>query len=335
MDVTALLIIEPASEQSGTVHNLKTDVLDVCWPLLPKAFLPLLGRPLVFRLVESLALSGVRKFRVICAADSASPETEQARHLLEEKSKQTISWAQCKQEDVWTCAVAEAEKAFASKTKALIVARCESYFELGSATALTSCIGVSFARLTSATGTSNVFWATKEGSPQLMSTLHRGLAVSNAPEVQAMTCVNALGTASDLRQLTEDAFNLQLAYRPVGRELRPGVWVGDRTRIHRTARIVAPAYIGSGTKIRAAALVTRGSSIEHHCEVDCGTVVQASNLMPYTYVGAGLELLYSVAGSRHRSWTQSSYAKCQEHQPFEWCRVRASWLISCPNKYSA
>jgi NDP-sugar pyrophosphorylase family protein len=99
--------------------------------------------------------------------------------------------------------------------------------------------------------------------------------------------------------MTDDAFNLRLAFRPAGKEIRPGVWASERTHIHRTARIVAPVYIGNGTKIRAAALVTRGSSIEHHCEVDCGTVVQASNVLPFTYLGAGLELLHSVAGARH------------------------------------
>jgi carbonic anhydrase/acetyltransferase-like protein (isoleucine patch superfamily) len=108
-----------------------------------------------------------------------------------------------------------------------------------------------------------------------------------------------LQSAAELRKLTMDAFNLRVAFRPEGREIKPGVWVGENATIHASARVVAPAFIGARTKVRAAALITRGSSIEHHCEIDCGTVVQASNVLPFSYVGAGLELLHSAAGARH------------------------------------
>src|SRR5262249_20634601 len=43
---------------------------------------------------------------------------------------------------------------------------------------------------------------------------------------------------------------------------------------------------------------TRCSSIEHHAEVDCGSVVENSTVLPYCYVGAGLDLAHSVAGMR-------------------------------------
>ena len=82
------------------------------------------------------------------------------------------------------------------------------------------------------------------------------------------------------------------------RELKPGIWVGDGARIHRKARIVAPAFIGAYSKIRASALITRGSAIEHHAEVDCGTVVENSTVLPFTYVGAGLDVMHSVVGFR-------------------------------------
>ncbi len=45
----------------------------------------------------------------------------------------------------------------------------------------------------------------------------------------------------------------------------------------------------SGVSATCAALsvVTRGSSLEHHSEVDCATVIDNSSVMPYTRVGAG------------------------------------------------
>jgi len=107
---------------------------------------------------------------------------------------------------------------------------------------------------------------------------------------------NLLGSASDFRRLAIDGLLEKNALRPVGRELKPGVWVGDGAHIHRKARVLAPAFIGARSKIRAASLVTRNSVIEHHAEIDCGTVVENSSILPHTYVGAGLDVMHSIVG---------------------------------------
>ncbi len=110
--------------------------------------------------------------------------------------------------------------------------------------------------------------------------------------------INRLDGARDLRRLAVDAFTSAAALQPIGRELRPGVWAGEGVRIAAGARVLAPAYLGSYSKVRTRAVVTRYSVLEHHAEVDCGTVVEHSTLLPYTYVGAGLDLAHSVAGNR-------------------------------------
>ena len=110
--------------------------------------------------------------------------------------------------------------------------------------------------------------------------------------------VNRLRNAQDLRQLGADGLLARNAIRPHGTEIRPGVWVGQNARIHRKARVTAPAFIGANAKIRASALITRGSIIEHHSEVDCGTVVENSSVLPFTRVGAGLDVMHSVVGFR-------------------------------------
>ncbi len=61
---------------------------------------------------------------------------------------------------------------------------------------------------------------------------------------------------------------------------------------------MAPAFIGAHSKIRAAALITRGTVVEQRAEVDCGTVVENSTVLPFTYVGAGLDVMHSVVGLR-------------------------------------
>jgi NDP-sugar pyrophosphorylase family protein len=111
--------------------------------------------------------------------------------------------------------------------------------------------------------------------------------------------VNRLENAADLRRLTMDAFLGNVAFKPIGTEIRPGVWAGEGARIHRQARILAPAFIGDYAKIRAQAVITRGSSVSHHAEVDCGTVIESSNILPYACVGAALDVMHSVVGFRH------------------------------------
>jgi len=108
--------------------------------------------------------------------------------------------------------------------------------------------------------------------------------------------VNRLRDASDLRRLAVDGLLARNSVHPQGRQVRPGVWVQRPAHIHRKARIVAPAFIGAHARIRDAAVITRGSVVEHHAQVDCGTVVEDSTLLPFTCVGAGLEVAHSVSG---------------------------------------
>jgi hypothetical protein len=61
---------------------------------------------------------------------------------------------------------------------------------------------------------------------------------------------------------------------------------------------VAPAFVGRYARVRTGTVITRCSSIEHNAEVDCGSVVENSSVLPYCYIGAGLDLAHSVAGMR-------------------------------------
>jgi hypothetical protein len=106
--------------------------------------------------------------------------------------------------------------------------------------------------------------------------------------------VNRLTDARDLRRLVVDAFLGRCAIRPRGHEIRPGVWIDKGARVHRTARIVAPVYIGQGARVRASALVTRCSNVERKCLVDYGTAVEDSSVLPFTYVGRALDLTHAV-----------------------------------------
>jgi hypothetical protein len=107
---------------------------------------------------------------------------------------------------------------------------------------------------------------------------------------------NPLNDARDLRQFAIDILTLQTETRPAGMEVRPGVWIEDRARIEKGARLLAPAFVGAFAKVRAHAVITRCSSVEHHAQVDLGTVVENSTILPYCRVGAGLDVAHTVVG---------------------------------------
>lgn len=106
--------------------------------------------------------------------------------------------------------------------------------------------------------------------------------------------VNDLRDARDYRRLVADALLSRCAMRPAGYEVKPGVWIGDGARVHRRARIIAPAYVGRGTKVREGVLISRFTNLEGGCEVDRDTLVKTSSALPNTYLGKGLILCHAV-----------------------------------------
>lgn len=106
--------------------------------------------------------------------------------------------------------------------------------------------------------------------------------------------VNRITHPRDLRQFAEDSLRGRCESRPSGKQVRPGVWMDEKAEVHRKARIVAPAYIGRGSEIKPDAVITRFSTIEKDCCVDCGTVVEDSSILANTNVGIWLDVCYAV-----------------------------------------
>jgi len=119
---------------------------------------------------------------------------------------------------------------------------------------------------------------------------------SECPVLQHDGYVNPLASARDLRQFAIDILTRQAQTCPAGKEIKPGVWSAPGAQIEKGARVLAPAFVGSLARIRSGAVITRCSSVERHAEVDCGTVVENSTVLPFSYVGAGLDLAHSIAG---------------------------------------
>jgi NDP-sugar pyrophosphorylase family protein len=119
---------------------------------------------------------------------------------------------------------------------------------------------------------------------------------SECPALQHDGYLNPLASARDLRQFAIDILLRQAQTCPAGKEIKPGVWTAPGAMIEKGARVLAPAFVGSLARIRSGAVITRCSSVERHAEVDCGTVIENSTVLPFSYVGAGLDLAHSIAG---------------------------------------
>jgi hypothetical protein len=99
----------------------------------------------------------------------------------------------------------------------------------------------------------------------------------------------------DLRRFAADILTRRCQTHPSGQQVRPGVWIDQGADVHRRARIVAPAYIGCDSRIKADALITRLSNVERDCLIESGTVIEDSSILDNTSVGICLDVCHSVA----------------------------------------
>jgi NDP-sugar pyrophosphorylase family protein len=111
--------------------------------------------------------------------------------------------------------------------------------------------------------------------------------------------VNRLRTAHDLRRLATDALEHRCRIRPNGDEVAPGVWLSTTARIHSTARVLGPSYIGPNSRVRSGSTVGSCSTVERDCIVERGSVVNDSSILAGTYVGACLDLCHAVVDQNH------------------------------------
>jgi hypothetical protein len=110
---------------------------------------------------------------------------------------------------------------------------------------------------------------------------------------------NRLASPADYRQLVQDALAGRCEIKPIGTEIQPGIWIAEWARIPRSVRVLGPCYVGAHTRIRPGALICPGTALERQCEIDCGTIVENSTILPSTYLGPGLHVSNClISGSR-------------------------------------
>lgn len=92
------------------------------------------------------------------------------------------------------------------------------------------------------------------------------------------------------------------------REVTPGVWVGRRSKIARTAKLVGPCWIGEHVQIGKNAVIGPNSFLEHEVVIDDGSHIRDSWIGPETFLGSLTELKESLAwGNLLINWRTGSH----------------------------
>jgi len=103
-----------------------------------------------------------------------------------------------------------------------------------------------------------------------------------------------LSSTVNYRRLVEDALQGRCGIQPKGFQIRERVWIDETAHVNAAAQIHAPCYIGPATKIKAGVAIRGCSSVEHDCEIDLGTTLDHTSVLPNTYVAPGLYFRESV-----------------------------------------
>jgi hypothetical protein len=177
----------------------------------------------------------------------------------------------------------------------VVIVRCGAYVEFDVVEMLNfhQEQGVGVTRALSDDAPLDVWMVDPLGLPEHVATLSTLLCARPAM-YRSQGYVNQLRTAREFRRLVLDSFYSRCRLRPQGSEIKPGIWSCDGAQIERSARVVAPAFIGRDVHISAECLITRGSNVESNSRVDFGTAVEDSTVLPNSYVGIGLDLSHSI-----------------------------------------
>ena len=75
-----------------------------------------------------------------------------------------------------------------------------------------------------------------------------------------------------------------------GREIESGVWVSRNVRLHPTARIIPPVYIGENCWVEEHVQLGPHAVLGRNCVINPQSAIMQSVVLPGSYVGEGLEL---------------------------------------------
>ena len=254
----------------------------------PVALIEVLGGSLLERIIGQLNRHGVSEVVVVTDIEARMPRMQGVRYVS------------AREHDVWRTAERAFEDLEAVGVHGVIVARANHYTEIDWQAVLSHHVHFRnrATRVWSDDDGCEMYLISPGRRNEVAQVMRNKFADSRSPGVRYAVSpneyVNLLRNCDDLRRLVKDALYGLIQINPRGREMRPGVWVGEAARIEREVRLIAPAFIGAHARVHSGAVITRDSVLEHHTTVDCDTVVDDSWIQPFTALGAGIDVSNAV-----------------------------------------
>lgn len=106
-----------------------------------------------------------------------------------------------------------------------------------------------------------------------------------------------IGTLTQYRLAHRDVLSGAVGIDIPGREISPGVWVGEGAEIHPAATLCAPVLVGRGARVGRDVSVGPYSVIGDNCVIDEGAGIFQSVIWNNTHVGRDSKLEDCVVGS--------------------------------------
>jgi len=254
----------------------------------PAAMLDLLGEPILYRIIENLQRLGVGPIFLVTddALANHAVVSDISHYRVHVRSVPGERLLAATEQALASCRESGARTALVMQASAYVELDVDELLTFHGATGR----AVTFVR--DHHGPLGIAMVDSEFGEALLP--ERRTSLSSPPEYLHGQYANRLSTFLELRCLAQDALLQRCTIRPNGSELHPGVWVAPSARLHPRVRIVNPCFIGAHTRLWSGVVITRGTNIEHHCEVDCGTVVENTTVLPHTYLGSGLDIAHSI-----------------------------------------
>jgi NDP-sugar pyrophosphorylase family protein len=284
MDVKAVILI-------GGARNEGTEQLGG----IPIGLLDVLGRPILERVLDRLEKFGISGAAVVTEIPASSVP------LARGSIRPGMQWSEAQGSQFWRAAESAFNDFAQGGSELVLVVRLGAYAELDYEDLVQFHLdaGCRVTRVSDGAGIPlDTFVISASRRNDAAYLFRHELQEMRVPcdDYRFAGYINHLRDPKDFRVLALDGFAGIANLPPCGKQIKPGVWLGENARIHRNARLLAPCFVGANSNVRAAALLTRGSVVEHHTEVDCGTVVENSSILQTTKVGAGLDVTHSVVG---------------------------------------
>jgi len=251
----------------------------------------LLGRSVLDRTVDSLKAAGLPSVSLI-TPDLITQDLITHEGRAHKRDGKVRSHDAC---DVWPDVTQETATMREQGVEALLIAVAGPYVEFhpGDMFQFQREQGVPIVRACDDSGDLPIWVVALQQLPDGVE-VKSYLEAANPAAFPAGGYVNRLETAAEVRRLVCDSLTGQCRLRPAGFEVKPGIWIAPGAQVERSARVVAPAFLGSGATVADQCLITRGTNLEANSQVDYGTVVEDSSVLSNTYVGIGLDLSHSV-----------------------------------------